>query len=265
MPKRRTGTDWTGLCRLIESNLSGRPGFPEKVQIEERLEANRDGLCHDNYFFVAAGHDLVLRLAKRFRSLRTPAEARASLPREAATLQCLAGCRLPFSVPKLVCSVQDESGVIIGLIESCLDGIPLSRFEGNIGDRSRLEVIAGVAAGFHRLPPSEFAHLPSHPDSETHVRAELEALPPSLFADWLVAAVARAWMEAHLNQRPATVLHGDLLPQNLLWDFMGTGTISVIDWECARIGDPAYDLAIVTRGARQPLKESGGFDRLLAA
>jgi len=81
----------------------------------------------------------------------------------------------------------------------------------------------------------------------------------------LVAAVARAWIEAHLTQRPATVLHGDLLPQNLLWDFMGSGTISVIDWECARIGDPAYDLAIVTRGAQQPLKESGGFARLLTA
>jgi len=37
----------------------------------------------------------------------------------------------------------------------------------------------------------------------------------------------------------------------------------VIDWECARIGDPAYDLAIVTRGARKPQQESGGFQRLL--
>jgi hypothetical protein len=56
---------------------------------------------------------------------------------------------------------------------------------------------------------------------------------------------------------------GDLLPQNLLWDFHGEGRISVIDWESARIGDPAYDLAIVTRGARQPHKESGGLERLL--
>ena len=61
------------------------------------------------------------------------------------------------------------------------------------------------------------------------------------------------------------MLHGDLLPQNLLCDVLHGERISVIDWEYARIGDPAYDLAIATRGARQPLKESGGFDRMLAA
>jgi aminoglycoside phosphotransferase (APT) family kinase protein len=34
-------------------------------------------------------------------------------------------------------------------------------------------------------------------------------------------------------------------------------------WEYAEFGDPAHDLAIVTRGARKPQKESGGFQRLL--
>ena len=59
------------------------------------------------------------------------------------------------------------------------------------------------------------------------------------------------------------LLPGDLLPQNLLWDILGTGGVSVIDWECARIGDPAYDLAVVTRGARKPLQETGGLPLLL--
>ena len=36
----------------------------------------------------------------------------------------------------------------------------------------------------------------------------------------------------------------------------------MIDWECAR-SDPAYDLAVVTRGARKPLQETGGLPRLL--
>src|ERR1041385_3343789 len=72
---------------------------------------------------------------------------------------------------------------------------------------------------------------------------------------------ARDWITAHLANRPATVFHGDLLPQNLLWDFMGDGRVSVIDWERAGIGDPAYHLALFTRVARKPLKESGGFQR----
>jgi hypothetical protein len=38
-----------------------------------------------------------------------------------------------------------------------------------------------------------------------------------------------------------------------------------LDWECAQIGDPAYDLdlAIVTRGIRKPLGVPGGLHRLV--
>jgi hypothetical protein len=85
-----------------------------------------------NYLFVAGGQDLVLRMAKRFRSLRTPTEALESVPREAETLRRLANCRSPFRVPKLVCTVADDAGRTVGLIESCLDGTPLSRFQGGV-------------------------------------------------------------------------------------------------------------------------------------
>ena len=37
----------------------------------------------------------------------------------------------------------------------------------------------------------------------------------------------------------------------------------LLDWECARIGDPAYDLAIVTRGIRKPLGVPDGLHRLV--
>ena len=47
------------------------------------------------------------------------------------------------------------------------------------------------------------------------------------------------------------LLHGDLLPLNLLWG-RETDELGVVDWESARIGDPAYDLAIVTRGHAKP-------------
>ena len=38
---------------------------------------------------------------------------------------------------------------------------------------------------------------------------------------------------------------------------------SVIDWEFARIGDPAYDLAIVTRGNRKVAGKKNGLNLLL--
>ena len=42
-------------------------------------------------------------------------------------------------------------------------------------------------------------------------------------------------------------------------------TFGIIDWEFATRGDPAEDLAIVTRGVRRPFQIEDGLDRLLDA
>ena len=58
-------------------------------------------------------------------------------------------------------------------------------------------------------------------------------------------------------------MHGDLLGQNILVD--PDGSPSVIDWEYAQRGDPAHDLAIVTRGVRRPFQVERGLEKLLEA
>ena len=40
---------------------------------------------------------------------------------------------------------------------------------------------------------------------------------------------------------------------------------TVIDWEYARYGDPAYEFAIVTRGVKRPFQTVDGLERLLDA
>ncbi|XXT25276.1 aminoglycoside phosphotransferase family protein [Sorangium sp. So ce429] len=75
---------------------------------------------------------------------------------------------------------------------------------------------------------------------------------------------AEQWALAHLPQEePSTLVHGDLLGQNILlhWE----KPFAVIDWEYATRGDPAYDMAIVTRGARRPFQIDHGLTRLLDA
>jgi len=80
-----------------------------------------------------------------------------------------------------------------------------------------------------------------------------------------MGAPALAWIRDHLPVgRPAVVLHGDLLPQNVLVHPISQ-RLAVVDWEYARIGDPAYDLAIVTRGDRKLLGVDGGLRRLVEA
>jgi aminoglycoside phosphotransferase (APT) family kinase protein len=60
------------------------------------------------------------------------------------------------------------------------------------------------------------------------------------------------------------LLHGDLLPQNVLWDWK-TGGVGMVDWEFASIGDAAHDLAIVTRGHEKLFGEADGLRRLIEA
>jgi aminoglycoside phosphotransferase (APT) family kinase protein len=85
-----------------------------------------------------------------------------------------------------------------------------------------------------------------------------------LFKEFAEAAKARDWILGHLpHDCASTVLHGDLLPQNLLFLDWENHQMAVVDWECAKIGDPAYDLAIVTRGIRKPFGVPGGLHRLV--
>lgn len=75
---------------------------------------------------------------------------------------------------------------------------------------------------------------------------------------------AREWATQHLPpDRAAVLVHGDLLGQNIL--VYPDEPPTVIDWEFCRMGDPAYDLAIVTRGVRRPFQMARGLDRLLEA
>ncbi len=61
--------------------------------------------------------------------------------------------------------------------------------------------------------------------------------------------------------KESVLIHGDLLGQNILWTL--EGGLFVIDWEYAFIGDTAYELAIVTRGAKEPFRVSNGLGRLI--
>ena len=168
-------------------------------------------------------------------------------------LLTLKSLEFPVAVPELICLVTDDSGETIGLIESAVAGMPLNFLSRDFDAESQLKTIAQVASAVHRLPKSKFTHLVQRSDSRTHVLEELNVLPGSLFDEFGEAAMVREWILRNLPEgRTSTVLHGDLLPQNLLLAIRADPEIAVVDWECAQIGDAAYDLAIVSRGVRRP-------------
>ena len=258
MTRRRSGTNWSWLRSLIEDSLRQQPGFQENFRLEGKIRTLGDGLGHKSYAFEAGDKKLVLRLAK-------VEEAVAGVRSESRTLQALQALEFPFRIPELICLVTDDSGESIGLIESAVEGMALNFFSRGFNAESQLKTIAQAASAVHRLPKSKFTHLVQRSDSRTHVLEELNVLPASLFEEFGEAAMAREWILCNLRPegRTSTVLHGDLLPQNLLFAIRDDREIAVVDWEYAQIGDAAYDLAIVTRGVRRPLGVANGLQRLV--
>ena len=282
MMRTRARTDWHAMGDEVETALRGCEGFPASVQIDGKLDRLDAGLSHQNYWFrVKADGPLpqaddppyVLRKLSTRSILEPHTKALACLEREAMVLQALASQVFEFSVPRFVCFVHGAQGSVTGLIETALQGISLDFFRKQPGKQSFIiETIARVASGVHRTPIDSFHFLPRYQDSGAHVLDRLSALDSEFVAHDPDAAACARWIHKQLPEdRPAALLHGDLLPQNILWsldtDSVGgeVNAVGVVDWEFAKTGDVAYDLAIVTRGNEKLFGSRNGLRQLVDA
>lgn len=135
------------------------------------------------------------------------------------------------------------------------------------------EIIAQVAANIHRLPTTK---LPSN-ITRYSSRQEQAISMLNLYKSFDAVEIQDAlqWITENLPAQDEPVLvHGDLLGQNIYSSYSPfinrddnavTSKIHVLDWEYAVIGDPAYDLAIVSRGSKRPFGLLKGLDRFLEA
>jgi aminoglycoside phosphotransferase (APT) family kinase protein len=180
--------------------------------------------------------------------------------------------------PAYISDISDD-GRRIGFIETFLPGASMGKYSP-VGGRTILQAIASAGAATHQLEPQDFDHLPSYANRREHVVSMLSQITENTLEQFPETRQAKARIENHLPPEvPCSVLHGDLLPQNLLviFDFESPTSmphsaedgkllpsqIGVVDWQTAKIGSPAYDLAIVTRGKRKIGKGMGGRGALL--
>lgn len=183
--------------------------------------------------------------------------------RELRVLAALQQCRLPFRTPRPLGALPGPHGT--SLVCEFVRGVPLDLRAGRQPAIRPWEVVATIAAGVHAVDPSAASGcFPAGPATRRdHARIALGSLEA---LDCAEARDALAWANEHLPpDEPATLLHGDLLGQNILIDPTDPRPYAAIDWAYARTGDPAYDLAIVTRGVRRPFQIDRGLDRLLEA
>lgn len=100
----------------------------------------------------------------------------------------------------------------------------------------------------HRVPVSELSR------SDGPVRT---STVDSLFERWaapadhatypVTPAFVEAWLRTHRPAETGPVLvHGDYRLGNMIW--CDHAVVAVLDWECAAVGDPAFDLAWLLMG-----------------
>jgi aminoglycoside phosphotransferase (APT) family kinase protein len=180
---------------------------------------------------------------------------------EAAVLRYLSTQHLSFKVPAPLGEFETEAG--LAAVQEWLAGFQIE-FSSERSTRFRpWEIVARVAAAIHAIDPEPLrASIPGHLTRRDHVLAWAEELRE---IDEPEARATEAWVRDHLPPAtPASLLHGDLLGQNLRLELEGDG-VAVLDWGEAVIGDPAYDLAIVTRGVKKPFRVGDGLRLLVDA
>jgi aminoglycoside phosphotransferase (APT) family kinase protein len=261
---RKKGTAWLAAKSAIATAAKAHLGDDADIDVGWVRKIG-DGLFRDVYAASVDAYtddgQIELDAAALLPRWDAPRETDDGARREAALLREFANLEIPFRIPGWAQVVEESRRTI--LVRECLPGIPLDAFIDRRTDIAPWEVIGELAAEVHAIPAETLESLlPAHATRRAHAEACLEEVDE--IAGDPVADDAVAWIRAHLPPDvPAKLIHGDLLGQNILLDF--ENPLALIDWEYSRLGDPAYDLAIVTRGRKQPFKRLHGLQKLLDA
>lgn len=172
-----------------------------------------------------------------FSESALPLADQAELIRRAAT----AG----VSVPAVPAELQPADGLGDGFLMTRVAGEALPRrIIGQpafaVAEQRLLADCARELARIHAIDARGLQRL-EHRPAAVQV-ADLAARLQASGAPLPVFALALGWLERHLPEPvPPAVVHGDFRFGNFMVD--ANGIAAVLDWELARLGDPAQDLA----------------------
>jgi aminoglycoside phosphotransferase (APT) family kinase protein len=252
------GTGWARAKDVLREVIGRELGTVRDIG---RVVKIGDGLSRDIFaaeveLATGACDSYIVALPRR----DAPRDLSERTTRELRLVERLRTFSFPFHLPEMVGALPD--GKHLALVRRFTPGVMLDLRAGRQGALRPWDIVAEIAAAIHRVPGEAVADLlPGAATYEMHARTAIAGVDES---DSPEMRDARQW--ALENLPPAhrgVLLHGDLLGQNVLLTPGHSPT--VIDWEYARYGDPAYDLAIVTRGAKRPFQIADGLARLLDA
>ena len=186
------------------------------------------------------------------------ANAGSRMLKEFYILDIINKAETSFSVPEPF-GIIWVNGIMIS-VRSFVFGYPIELRAPRSNIERPWEIIAKTAAEIHNL---RINNLPEdtklYPTRLDHAQSNL-----TKYKNYNIPEIQEAlkWISENLPIADKSVLvHSDLLGQNLFKTDIEK--IIVLDWEYSFYGDPAYDLAIVTRGVKRPFQISGGMDYLV--
>jgi aminoglycoside phosphotransferase len=185
-------------------------------------------------------------------------DAGSRLLREQFILDVISRETTYFSIPEPVGMVWYDGNLIAAT--SFVAGMPVDLRASQSHLNRPWEIVGKIAAEVHKLPIHD---LPKTIERYS-TRREQTVNTVNNFRKFALPEIQYAvqWICENLPpEKNSVLIHGDLLGQNILWTL--EGELFVIDWEYAFIGDPAYELAIVTRGVKEPFQVSNGLGRLI--
>ncbi|MBC8076623.1 MAG: phosphotransferase [Chloroflexales bacterium] len=153
----------------------------------------------------------------------------------------------------------DESCAIFATPVIVIEYIEGSQEDAPVNEADCMRQLAAQLSRIHAADWSQ-ADLSFLPDQAQRYAAMVRAAPANERAagdeERIRHALAAAWPLPERN--PATVLHGDFWPGNVLWH--NGQLVALIDWEDAAVGDPLADVA----NARLEILWAFGADALRA-
>lgn len=193
--------------------------------------------------------------------VETDASLEGRLAAEEAVLDLLAQHAVPFRVPRPVRAPVLR--LTTATIRTFVPGVELALRAGRQPGVCPWQIVGELAAAVHQVPlGSLHGRVPTFTGREDFALHQVTSLDRGRHHPDVARAIA--WVASREPPRGApTLIHGDLLGQNIL---LAPGDApALIDWEYCAIGDPAYDLAVVTRGVKRPFQIDRGMERLLEA
>lgn len=266
MGRRRGTPGWRYARAALEDAAAERCGRQAHVGWASRCG---DGLFRDLFAAsVSTGPEDDAKILGKLvaavpRSDAPHFEIADRVVREVELLTRLAGMDLEIRVPGWASAQRVGNRTV--LVREVVCGFPMPMKVAELAAFDPLEIVAWVAATVHDIDPEPLRDVvPVNASRRDHALARVQEVEE--IAGNPVADEALRWLREHLpREAPAAVVHGDLLGQNIILPLDGEPGLGLIDWEYCCIGDPAYDLAIVTRGGRKPFGRARGRELLVDA